>query len=304
MKKLTIGFGKFETSSIKIDKETIENIAIEMKKINNFQFDSEKNLIEYDDKIKLLLPDNFRRFDIKAKKRYEVDHVINPIINIVSYKTPYTYEENSKYLNESEFKYSTYEEKETVSVLRTTKARKGKDVLKVAVVLESPHKDEFEIEEYQFKPAGPAMGTSGNNIEKYLINLIKAIEKYYIAYNKYDIYIVNPVKFQASLGSFYTGKLIKEIRNELWKSLYENVYKKEFLEEIKKYDIIVNSCTDINEKYGKYQITNDLKNIENRAFDIIECSRHPSRWNFKTKLKFIDIEGKEIYLHDLNEVNN
>ncbi|GAA0084846.1 hypothetical protein UT300007_12850 [Clostridium sp. CTA-7] len=304
MKKIIIGFGEYETNVIKVDEQMIREIANKMKQLKNFEFSLGKNLIEDDEKIKLLLPDNFRDYDIIAKKIFEVDHIVNPIINIVSYKGPDTYEENSKCLNKSEIKYSTYEEKEILSILRTTKLREGKNIIKIAVVMESPHREEFVIENNKFKPLGPAMGASGNNIEKYLINLIKAIEKCYFVCNKYDIYIINPVKFQASLGSFYKKGLNDKIRNELWKCLYENVYKKEFLEELKKYDIIVNSCTAINKEYGKYQITNDLKSIENRTFDIIECSRHPGYWHLTTKLKFIDIAGKEIYLHDLNELNN
>lgn len=302
-KKIIIKFKEYETDSIDIEEDKIKEIANEMLKVQKFTFNNESNIEELDNKIILYIPNNFEKFEINEEKRYEVDRITERKSQILSYREPYSYEENNKLLSKLEVKYCSYEENEIFRVSKKREKRENEDVCKIVIVLESPHREEYENSNYEFKPLGPAMKKTGNKIEKYIINLIKCIETYYIANKKYDIYLINPVKFQASLGSFYNGKLNENIRNNLWKAMYI-YYKEEFLKHITEYDFVVNCCSEIESQFGKKQITNDLLNLSNRNFHIIESNRHPAYWHLKTKLTFIDVSKKAIYLNTLNEVTN
>lgn len=250
--------------SVEIDIE--EELAIEINKniqgINESQNkkykhnnsikvfeNSSENLSKNTNDTNINIPKNFRKFDINSEKRYEVIKVNN----------------------------GGFELKESRNILE--------NACKVAIVLESPHTSEYSDD---FQPVGPIKNLStSTRIKNNINNIIKNLSNLFIEKNQFDIYLINPVKFQTSLGSFYEGKLNKKIRDKLWASLYNNVYKQDFLKEIEEYDIVINCCTHINSESGKKQITKDLLLQEHR-YRVIECNNHPCVWGKDTEFLVVD----------------
>ena len=148
---------------------------------------------------------------------------------------------------------------------------------KIVIIIESPHRYEYT---FDYKPIGPAQGKTGIMIEKNIHNILK---KYEIKEGKYIVIISNPVQFQASLGTFYSGEINKSIRNRIWLQLY-NIYENDFISRLKEYDpnYILNATTS--DKTNKIKST--LKGDENLKNITLESSYHPSYWtNGKIKFK-------------------
>lgn len=147
----------------------------------------------------------------------------------------------------------------------------------IVLLLESPHKDEYQ--KNKFIPLAPAQGATGRAIEKFkdknssknikYLTLEELLIKSNIV-EKAPILLVNPVQYQASLGSF-TKKLNKNLRNNLWKSLF-NELKNDFISRLNLYkpSLIINGCT------------NDLKDEINNCipFKKIINVPHPYNWSF------------------------
>lgn len=124
----------------------------------------------------------------------------------------------------------------------------------IALVLESPHKKEYDEKS---TPLGPARGTTGNNIQSCLLgNLAKFsvindqnhngsyfLSSSRIAEGKYRLLLINAVQFQCSLGDLCGKK--KARRDEIFNAVWENGGKNDFTDRLKKYNphIIINCCT-------------------------------------------------------------
>ena len=112
---------------------------------------------------------------------------------------------------------------------------------RIVIVLESPHKHE-----YRDQGTGPAMGVTGKNLDKNLIDILNLKGKILlnsIEDNKdYDIIFVNAIQYQASLG------IDTEVfRDRLWLEMWLNLNKREdFIEELKRIKpvVIFNLCTN------------------------------------------------------------
>jgi hypothetical protein len=157
----------------------------------------------------------------------------------------------------------------------------------IMIVLESPHRNEFKP---NMSAIGPAMGKTKEGIEINLINKIKNLInitnnnnlKNKLKDGKYLIYLSNPVKSQASLGYFYEGKIIKSIRNNVWKFLWNkeryNYYG--YIKRISdKIEIILNCCTSdlkLEIEIFFYKMKDDK--ILNQNVYIINSLNHPSTW--------------------------
>ena len=125
----------------------------------------------------------------------------------------------------------------------------------IVIVLESPHRHEFSKNDY----IGPAIGTSGTNIEKFLlgnlakymlVNDLKENGAYFCAnlrinLGKYCIFLLNSVQYQCSLGALNSDDDKKRRDNIFSKMFSEAAVKQDFIERLKKYSpkIIINCCT-------------------------------------------------------------
>ena len=122
---------------------------------------------------------------------------------------------------------------------------KSSDNEKVLIlVLESPHKDEFDD---NLKPILPAQGITGRNIENLIgtRNFVGYLDKG----SEYVVLLVNAVRYQTSCAYVF-GNMITKVRNKVFKHLFkEKGLKEDFLNRIQNYsknngNIIINCCTE------------------------------------------------------------
>ncbi|MGE8036846.1 hypothetical protein [Lysinibacillus sp. NPDC093692] len=152
----------------------------------------------------------------------------------------------------------------------------------IIIILESPHTDEYDS---NFIPIAPAQGTTGINIETYLLKLLKLIKNqsdFFTQQTSLNILIVNPVPFQTSLAYLTNGTKDDDVRDQVWRTIWHSEnYQRKFSEKVNNFnniDLIINACTT----NLKSEITNFLINNSNIS-PIYECS-HPSSWHsFHTK---------------------
>lgn len=163
------------------------------------------------------------------------------------------------------------------------------NIKKVAIILESPHKDEFDI---YYNPLHPANGKTGLKIYK---NIIHQLSKTINLSNQYcyEIFIMNPVPYQCSLyhelevnnfGSNIYGLFShnRKLTNKVFSALffgkklnkgYKNL-KDDFIDRVNKYnpDYIINCCT-----YSKRKVVANaiLKTTYKKE---IYTLNHPSMW--------------------------
>lgn len=102
----------------------------------------------------------------------------------------------------------------------------------LAIIVESPHIDEYD---YRNNPIGPAMGTTGRNINN------KIIEKFELE-ETYKLVFVEAVSYQCSAGN---SPIEEQKRDEVFKAVWHNGGKEDFVARLKKIspDIILNACT-------------------------------------------------------------
>lgn len=148
----------------------------------------------------------------------------------------------------------------------------------IVLLLESPH--QFEYDKYN-NPIAPAQGTTGDNIDKNIINVIAEIIVVHgsvLSEGDYRIIICNPIQYQTSLFMYHNQKLKDEyatLRNQVWRKLWENEnVKEDFKKRMDLYKpcLIINACTyALQEKVTNYLINNKYSNIY--------TTYHPSYWN-------------------------
>jgi len=156
---------------------------------------------------------------------------------------------------------------------------------KIVIILESPSNNEYnnicEI-------VSPAMGNTGGRINKQLIPLLnRSISKLNINPQnlninvRYDIYLVNAIRYHCDLGDPQSRKKVKFIFTFLWDKF--NYDKNEDLIErlnIIKPDIIINSCTqDLRNLCSKNYLQNSQCTM------VLDASSHPLCWNINTILQ-------------------
>lgn len=168
-------------------------------------------------------------------------------------------------------------------LLKDFKPIKGNE--NIILLLESPHRSEYRsIKIYdRLVPIGPAQGgkttDAGGAIREYIdeaINYIIKNENLNLNGN-YNLIIINPIQFQASLGSLYTGGLKVGLRDKVWKDIWDissnNAYiiKENFICRLRKYTpkLIINACTN--------NLKVDVENLLNIKGFISYRIKHPAR---------------------------
>lgn len=149
----------------------------------------------------------------------------------------------------------------------------------IVIILESPHKDEYDNKIDCLSPIAPAQGTTGDLIFKKFVQIIRNSAEILrlLDKNEYRVLLVNPIPYQTSLYFLHKQNL-KSVystlrdkvwieqweRNEIHKTLFNNV-----LNKIKP-SLILNCCTS---KLTGY-VSEEIKKTEFNAFQI----HHPSSW--------------------------
>ncbi|WP_195952375.1 hypothetical protein [Clostridium saudiense] len=110
---------------------------------------------------------------------------------------------------------------------------------RLVIVLESPHKREYDIDNTK---GYPALGSTGEKINKGILEIIdKKLSSVMEGDKYYDIILMNAIQYQASLGID-----TNIFRDRIWISLWlKDKMREEFIQRIKGYrpDIIINLCT-------------------------------------------------------------
>lgn len=122
----------------------------------------------------------------------------------------------------------------------------------IAIILESPHIDEYESNAEKLIPIGPAQGQTGKKIEKNIEKLIERLRDFHVIEDNhlYRINIINAVNFQTSLHYIHEKPLnnyYRELRDKIWLKMWSEIpqIKNEFLKHtssLKKGSIIINAC--------------------------------------------------------------
>lgn len=129
----------------------------------------------------------------------------------------------------------------------------GREV--ICIILESPHKDEYNED----RPLGPAMSKTGKNISSNFINMLNSAIKngvISILDGDYSLLLINAVSYQCSNARALNKNKNSKKRDSVFLSVWGQGGKKNFLKRVKKYKpvLIVNSCTG------------GINNIKNPAF--------------------------------------
>lgn len=163
--------------------------------------------------------------------------------------------------------------------------------LKLAVLLESPHIDEFNIQGKTYTTA-PAWGRTGDrfntqfikvlnkpsNLSKILssLNISKKVRK------NIDVYIVNAIQYQCSLGFSPINKVLRDfIFQNLWNAV-PNSFLDDLVERLNflSPDIIINACT-----ISLQKLCCNYSNIApklNKKIPILHSNCHMSAWGKNT----------------------
>ena len=101
----------------------------------------------------------------------------------------------------------------------------------IVLLVESPHKDEYQFANINY-PIAAANGQTGRNINKYLSEVLLAIQRKLTnaglneaEYIKRDGHVIisNPIQFQTSLNAIHEKSLRgerKKLRDNVWKALW------------------------------------------------------------------------------------
>ena len=151
----------------------------------------------------------------------------------------------------------------------------------IVLLLESPHKDEFDNND---SPIAPAQGTTGRNIHAFFEQLVNIERRIFdFVAPEASLIICNPIPFQTSLHMIHKEKLVpkEKLKEDIWKALWEETcVKEDFKLRIEKYrpSLIINACTGGKEKESlNANVTYYLKSIE--ICEAVYRTDHPSFWN-------------------------
>ena len=124
--------------------------------------------------------------------------------------------------------------------------RLQQEVRNVVLLLESPHKDEYQAGNVDC-PIAPASGMAGNNIDRCLGKVLAGVEGLIMPCS--HVIISNPIQFQTSLHAIHGKPLSgdwKTLRNKVWEKLWcERYIQQDFQTRLAAYNpsVIINACT-------------------------------------------------------------
>jgi hypothetical protein len=158
------------------------------------------------------------------------------------------------------------------------KITERKESNNILVILESPHKKEYDL---MFNPLSPANGKTGKNfLLCFVTQVLPILESLGLKLEKekYSVCFVNPVPFQTSLYEIHNKEKFQDIRNKVWKTLYKNFqFENDFKQRVQSYKpvLILNGCTDKLQPIVESTINSLDPDNQIKKFNI----SHPSNWN-------------------------
>ncbi len=202
---------------------------------------------------------------------FDKEHQVPNVIRYSLYKT-----ESNSYIIKSDIKKDVFNSNFNDKKINITSFLILNKPI-IVIILESPHKDEFDL---NFSPKGPAQGLTGVQLCEKLEGVInKHLSILNLTEEEYKIAIINPVPVQTSLYHLIQRPLknieINKLRDKLWNILWNEEtlkFKAKFVSLISDTNvkIIINACTS---KYKKL-ISDDIKLFSDKHFTV----NHPSNW--------------------------
>ena len=245
--------------SIKINKKIYESFS----DLRNFN----SNLINFDNKNNIIIKKDFINKTVPNIIRYEVELFnngrgiqVNSILN-----------------KKNIIKNSNYND-----ILLNKDIRIDNSIV---LILESPHKAEFNYNNNDLNPISPAQGSTGKNIDNKIKLLLKKIIKNdYCDFKNgnYKLVIINPVSFQTSLHFFHRKSLskyhFKKLRDRIWQQSWEkdSIYSislNNILNQVNS-NLIINACTSNLSPFIQAFLENNFDN------KVTIKTYHPSAWIF------------------------
>ena len=164
----------------------------------------------------------------------------------------------------------------TTKVIKKYRRIVKRRLKRIVIILESPHKEEYSIDN---KMGYPALGITGININKGIEEVINTKLSYSMEHNKYyEIILINAIQYQTSLG-IDTNML----RDRTWIYLWlQHNMRDGFIKRIKGYrpNIIVNFCTKGNHSKDVLSFITDVettvikdKFIESLNIKNLKCNK-------------------------------
>ncbi|MFC7687184.1 hypothetical protein [Ureibacillus sp. GCM10028918] len=160
----------------------------------------------------------------------------------------------------------------------------------IAIILESPHIDEYEESKEKLVPIGAAQGQTGKKIEKSIENLILSLLNYEVIehLHQYRVILINAVNFQTSLHFIHEKPMnnyYRELRDKMWLKMWTEIPQTKYdfikqLDSLKRDSILINACP----KSLKPLVNQELIQFADR-FSLFE-SNHPSSTENWTKSLF------------------
>lgn len=186
----------------------------------------------------------------------------------------------------------------------------------IVIVLESPHKDEYENSATPSgdvgRPIAPAQGKTGTRIRNFFHHVLCSCPTLCGQLEEHTTRVVisNPVPFQASLASIVSipasendsksapKRKRKKLRDAVWSALWEyGAIQDDFQTRLESYcpDFIINACThDVGCYLQRCCVANNrckkhkMRTFLNEHFNVSSCyevNHHPSVWNGATQLR-------------------
>lgn len=144
------------------------------------------------------------------------------------------------------------------------------NVKRIALVLESPHKYEYDS---NYNPLRPANGKTGIKINNQLHNrtFINNLNNNYI----YEVKIINSIQYQTSCYFLLQNNWTRKNRDQVFRALFnknKGNLRQDLINRITNYapDIVINACTS----QLKGIVATALKNFNCAKF----ADKHPSSW--------------------------
>ena len=151
------------------------------------------------------------------------------------------------------------------------------NIEKLALVLESPHIDEFDTNGNPLRPANGKTGLKINTLLAKRPNIISLLN----GNNVYEVYLMNPVQYQASCYSVLHQSVTRDNTNQVFRKLFSvNGFnlRLDFIVRLNNYspNLIINCCSSCGGLKKTVEVAikaSNCFNINNYVADI-----HPSRW--------------------------
>ena len=155
----------------------------------------------------------------------------------------------------------------------------------IVLLLESPHKDEYQSGNINC-PIAPANGTTGDNIDRCLGTVLLHIQNETgLIESGCHVIISNPIQFQTSLYAAYKSEPPKEwrtLRDCVWRTLWNETHiRRCFQKRLEGYHptMIINACTgDLKKKDSLKSLVNKFVLKKKKLNVPLYAVAHPASW--------------------------